>query len=90
MWKLRRSRESMIMQQSRQTWLRDGDANTRYFHTCIKSRTRRNFISALRVGNDWIETPDDIRQETVNYFKSKFSAEIWARPKIEGVAFPSL
>jgi hypothetical protein len=90
MWKLRMSRESMLTQRSRQTWLREGDSNTRYFHSCITSRNRSNFISALRVGNDWIETPAAIRQETVNYFKRKFCSEDWERPNLDGVSFPSL
>jgi hypothetical protein len=90
MWQLRRSKESLLSQRSRQTWLREGDSNTRFFHTCIKARGNRNFISALRFDDVWVETPSAIRQATVDYFKQKFSAELWCRPKLEGVAFPSL
>jgi hypothetical protein len=90
MWQLRISKESILSQRSRQSWLRNGDSNTRYFHTCINLRKRRNSIVALRIGNDWIETPLEIRQATVEYFKLKFSTEMWDRPKLEGIVFPSL
>jgi hypothetical protein len=90
MWQLRRCKESTIRQQSRQTWLREGDSNSRFFHASVKSRGKRNLISALQVGETWLESPADIRQATVDNFKLKFSTVSWLRPKLDGVSFPSL
>jgi hypothetical protein len=90
MWHLRFSKEAVISQRSRQTWLRDGDSNSRYFHASLKSRGKKNFISALFVDGVWLETPIAIRQATVNYFRARFSTINWPRPKLNGVEFPSL
>jgi hypothetical protein len=90
MWHLRISKVSQISQRSRQNWLRDGDSNTRFFHASIKSRSKRNHIAALRVNDVWMDSPSLIRQATVDYFKFKFSADLWARPKLDGISFPSL
>jgi hypothetical protein len=90
MWHLRTTKESTLSQRSRQNWLKEGDSNTRYFHACINSRGKRNFISALRVGEDWLETPVSITQAVVEYFKEKFNTVVWSRPRIDGVVFPSL
>jgi hypothetical protein len=57
MWHYKISKESPLMQRSRQTWLREGDSNTKFFHTVIKSRGKRNHISALLVGDTWLDSP---------------------------------
>jgi len=38
LWALLRARESQLFQQSRSRWLREGDANSAYFHSSIKLR----------------------------------------------------
>jgi hypothetical protein len=92
MWHLRISKESVLSQRSRQTWLREGDLNTRFFHASVKVRNIRNHISALRVGDtdEWIESTAGIRKAATDYFKLKFSSDPWPRSKLDGVPFPSL
>jgi hypothetical protein len=57
LWKLQKSKEAIIFQRSRSKWLRQGDANSKYFHGCIAARKKRNSISALKVGDIWLESP---------------------------------
>jgi hypothetical protein len=52
---LLKHRDSQIIQRSRANWEKDGDANTWFIQVCLKSRHRRNFILALRVGDRWVE-----------------------------------
>jgi hypothetical protein len=78
------------VQKSRTRWLREGDANTNYFHTLMKSRGKRNMIKALKVDGCWVEKPDQIRGAAVNYFQNQFQAHHWSRPTLDGVFFPSL
>jgi hypothetical protein len=58
MWKLLRNREALLFQRSRSKWASEGDANTKFFHHCIKTRAKRNFISAIRVEEEWVESPN--------------------------------
>ncbi|GKU94766.1 hypothetical protein SLEP1_g8212 [Rubroshorea leprosula] len=40
-WESLKSKESMMQQKSRKVWVAQGDANTRFFHNCVKGRWRR-------------------------------------------------
>jgi hypothetical protein len=89
-WKLQKIKEASLFQRSRSKWLRHGDANSKYFHACVVSRSRRNNISALKVGEIWLENPAHIKEEVVNYFEHHFSSPNVCRPNLNGVSFPSL
>lgn len=52
--------ELMWFQKSRAEWIKDGDRNTRYYHTKTIIRRRRNKVFALR--NEAGEWTDDIEQ----------------------------
>jgi hypothetical protein len=90
LWHLKIGKESIIAQRSRMKWLKDGDTNSRFFHACIKSRTKKNCIRALRLGDDWLETPQLIRNATVEYFTHHFTSDHWNRPNLDGIYFPML
>jgi hypothetical protein len=84
------SKDSMLFQRSRSRWLKEGDANTGYFHACVASRKRSNSIVALHVGVGWVDKPMEVRKEVVGYFKNHFAETSWRRPQLDGVDFPSL
>lgn len=53
-WKQIHLKESLIKQKSRAKWIAEGDANTKYFHACLKARRRRNQMTAIKIGmNGW-------------------------------------
>jgi hypothetical protein len=89
-WNLQKTKEASIFQRSRSKWLRQGDANTKFFHGCVNSRSKRNTISALRVGDIWLDKAAQIKEAVVNYFEDHFSSSNFCRPKLDGVPFPSL
>ncbi|KAF3787115.1 Transposon TX1 uncharacterized protein [Nymphaea thermarum] len=49
-------------QKSRIKWLKDGDANTKFFHESVKSKRRRNKINAITVDGRKLEEEEDIRK----------------------------
>jgi hypothetical protein len=90
LWRLLKSKEVLAVQRSRVKWFKDGDTNSKYFHRCLKVRERRNAISCLKAGERWIDTSAEIFDEVTSFFKNHFSSLDWARPKLDGVVFPSI
>jgi hypothetical protein len=89
-WKLQKYKEANLFQRSRSKWLLQGDANSRFFHGCIKARSRRNSIVALKVDNVWLESPPLIREAVVSFFTNHFMTKTSIRPNIDGVYFPTI
>ena len=55
-------------QQSRQLWLQEGDANTRFFHLAANGRRRANQILRLKVGDQECIGPQAIGRAIASYF----------------------
>lgn len=61
--------ESILRQKSRETWLKEGDKNSKFFHISITVKRRRNRIMAIKNGKDWISEEEGIK----NYFIENFN-----------------
>ncbi|WJX66076.1 hypothetical protein P8452_50669 [Trifolium repens] len=90
LWVVLKSIDASTFQRSRSRWLREGDANTKYFHSQVKARGRRNNISALLTDSGWVEGPRDVRLAMANFFQEHFQQEEWERPVLDGAVFPML
>jgi hypothetical protein len=88
LWVLLKNIDALTFQRARSKWLKEGDSNTRFFHNCIKGRKRRNNVKALRTLVGWVEGPTRVRGAVVDYFKAHFDNDVWARPTLDGIAFP--
>ncbi|XP_075665198.1 uncharacterized protein LOC142634829 [Castanea sativa] len=69
-------KESMMWgQRSRIMWLRDGDRNTKFFHSKASQRRRRNYITKLRddTGN-WCVGQDHVNDTILNFYQTLFSS----------------
>ncbi|GKV28130.1 hypothetical protein SLEP1_g37215 [Rubroshorea leprosula] len=72
-------------------WLKDGDANTKFSHNCIKGRWRRNEINNIQVnGKQLKEEVAKLKEEVAKYFQELFIEDKWQRPKLDGINFKQL
>jgi len=44
-----KAKNALMVQRSRSKWLKEGDANSKFFHKCVKMRSSRNMIKALTI-----------------------------------------
>lgn len=62
--------ESIAKQKSRVQWLNLGDANTAFYHACVKNRQARNNIGRLTDSNgDIIQSPEEVKAEILKFYK---------------------
>jgi hypothetical protein len=61
--------KSRKRQSSRVTNLKEGDANTRYFHLRINARRRKNHIHRLKHNNGWVTNHEQKKEIIHEHFK---------------------
>ncbi|CAM8974802.1 unnamed protein product [Rhodiola kirilowii] len=89
-WQLEIQEEKIWRQKSRISWLKEGDLNTKFFHSSATWRHNKNRISGILVNGSWVEDPELIKQAACEYFRSIFRSSdacIWA---LERVNFASV
>jgi hypothetical protein len=90
LWKLVRSKEALTFQRSRSKWLKEGDANTKFFHSSVKTISKLNSISAIKVDGEWLESPSRVKAAVSSFFHNHVASPAMCRPKLDGVTFPRL
>ncbi|KAM1778363.1 hypothetical protein ACFX12_039867 [Malus domestica] len=67
--------ESYWLQRSRVKWLREGDANTAFFHQSTLQRRRRNCVVKLQdEGQRWVENQESIRHTFDEHYINLFTS----------------
>ncbi|XP_071924940.1 uncharacterized protein [Coffea arabica] len=62
-------------QKARISWLREGDKNTKYFHSYVKGRRVSNNLSKIqREDGSWTNNEDEVVTEIADYFKKLFTS----------------
>ncbi|KAF7827642.1 reverse transcriptase [Senna tora] len=68
--------ETLWYQKVRCAWIKDGDRNTKYYHTKAINRRRRNKILMLKKENgEWEENLEEVKGIVVKFFKDLFNEE---------------
>ncbi|KAK1300345.1 hypothetical protein QJS10_CPB13g01076 [Acorus calamus] len=71
--------EAEWRQRSRETWLKEGDGNTKFFHKVASQRRRANKILKMQFGEVVTEHLPDIEQGLVDHFKEAYQRRrAWA------------
>ncbi|KAK2392457.1 hypothetical protein QL285_065815 [Trifolium repens] len=87
---LSRLQASINWQQSRSKWLKEGNANSKYFHSMLTSRRRGNAISSVQVDSVTLEGVHPVRQAVFSHFAAHFKARDVVRPGVENLRFRRL
>lgn len=72
----RKRQESIFKQQLRELWLKEGDQNSKFFHTSTMIWRRRNFISTIKVGQEWKTSKQQIAEYFINQFKELYTSSL--------------
>lgn len=56
----------------RKVWVQEGDQNSIFFHTMLKSRIRRNSIVSIQTPNGGIEGLKEIKEEVRKHVEARF------------------
>jgi hypothetical protein len=67
---------SRARQQSRLTWIRKGDANTKYFHIMASTRRKNNFIAVLNNGTNAVTSQRDKHQVNFQHFQNHIGSSL--------------
>ncbi|XP_057444081.1 uncharacterized protein LOC130736256 [Lotus japonicus] len=90
LWRLATLNESLLCQKARTSWIKEGDANTRFFHGMINWRRRGNSLFVLDLEGRWREDPSEIRLAVKDFFDQKYREVDWASPTLDGITFRHL
>lgn len=63
---------SILWQKARVRWLKNGDANSRYFHGCINMRRRKNEILCLNIEGVRVEGVEQLKSAIIGNFSNHF------------------
>ena len=69
---LSRANTSIAWQQSRVHWLREGDANSKYFHSVLLGRRRHNHLQSIDVDGAEVEGVHLVRRAVFSHFANHF------------------
>ncbi|KAE8735025.1 Betaine aldehyde dehydrogenase [Hibiscus syriacus] len=74
LWRLYRIEEQIWFQNSREKWVKDGDRNSKFFHTCASIRRRRNALNAICVDGVIIRDPVQLKSAVKEHFFKAFNS----------------
>jgi len=90
LFSLSRMNSSICWQQSRMEWLREGDANSKFFHGIMSSRKRINAIPFFLVICVMIKDVDNVRNAVFSHFSTHYKSVNVECPSMGNVQFRAL
>ncbi|XP_057443779.1 uncharacterized protein LOC130735927 [Lotus japonicus] len=69
-WTVVKLHESLLCQKSRSKWVKEGDQNSKFFHSTINWRRKTNSVVGLLIDGHWEEDPDVVKSEVKRFFET--------------------
>ncbi|XP_024626870.1 uncharacterized protein [Medicago truncatula] len=85
-----RANASISWQHSRTLWLREGDANSKYFHAIMSDIRRRNTLSSILVEGNVVEGVSEVIAAVLSYFQNHYQAHEINRHRVDDMNFRRL
>lgn len=89
-WRDIRLKESLLCQKSRDRWIREGDSNTKYFHSLLKFRRRRSNLLLMDESGALIEDVEEVKLRVKTHFEKCFEEPHQDRPILGGLEFKQI
>lgn len=86
-WKQIRLKESILHQKSRARWIKEGDVNSKYFHSMLKFKKRKNILKLLDDEGRLIEDVFVVKDKVKNFFQNGFTEPLYGRPVLNDTMF---
>lgn len=61
-------KECLLHQKAKSQWLKEGDANTKFFHSRINRRLKLLSIEGLQINNVWTESIEGVKNGVFRHF----------------------
>ncbi|KAJ9562374.1 hypothetical protein OSB04_007534, partial [Centaurea solstitialis] len=81
---------SDIKQKAKCKWLREGDENSRFFHSYVNNKAKRGRIHGLNINGNWETKPELIKEAVWKFFDKKFSESHPIRPSFKSRFFKKI
>ena len=82
--------EAVMFQKERQSWIKQGDLNTMFFHSFVKWRRVRNQLHGFHVNGKWCEDKEVIKEKVQTFFKDRFARNDACQVRLDNVKFCSI
>lgn len=58
----------LLAQKSWDKWIKEGDCNLSYFHSCINRRRKTNELVGVSIDGQWLEEVDEVKNGILEFF----------------------
>ena len=77
--------ETFWRQKSKETWLKEGDKNTKFFHKMANAKARKNLLSKVNINGNPLTSVEDIKDGVCRAYRTLLSkTEDW-RPRMRNL-----